>query len=209
MIEAGLTWEEAQATYATNTKIAKRNSQVRYTIKIADAFCRFVGVRGKVLDVGCGNGRYSGMTYEEAGVKYIDLVNNDVRGVDPITPNYETRFPVDIAKAESLPYADNSFDAVVFATSLDHMESPLSALREARRVVKDGGSVIIWNSVFVYGNAQFKDNRHLHMWDSNGLFKLIENAGLMVFIVAYGPTVAGFSSCFMECNKKTKTIEEV
>ena len=209
MIEAGLTWENAQATYATNTEVVKRNSWVRHTIKIADAFCRFVGVRGKVLDVGCGNGHYSGMTYEEAGVKYLDLVNNSVTGVDPITPNYETRFPVDIAKAESLPYADNSFDAVIFATSLDHMESPQLALQEARRVVKNSGSVIIWNSVFVYGNAQFTDSRHLHMWDSNALFQLMDAAELVVFMVAYGPTVAGFSSCFMECNKKTKTIEEV
>jgi SAM-dependent methyltransferase len=43
-----------------------------------------------------------------------------------------------------LPFADGSFDRVLFATSLDHVLSPVRSLSEARRVLSPNGSVNIW-----------------------------------------------------------------
>ena len=44
--------------------------------------------------------------------------------------------------AEHLPFADDSFDAVTCQTVLIHIENPLDALREMKRVLKPGGILI-------------------------------------------------------------------
>ena len=41
---------------------------------------------------------------------------------------------------EYLPFADGSFDRVLFATSLDHVLSPVRSLSEARRVLARTGA---------------------------------------------------------------------
>ncbi|MFO7977175.1 MAG: class I SAM-dependent methyltransferase [Bacteroidales bacterium] len=45
--------------------------------------------------------------------------------------------------AEELPFADSSFDYAAFITSLCFIEHPLQALREAYRVVKSRGDLIV------------------------------------------------------------------
>lgn len=49
-----------------------------------------------------------------------------------------TRFPeVDI---HALPFPDRSFDLVVHSDTLEHVERPIAALRECRRVLRDHGA---------------------------------------------------------------------
>lgn len=52
------------------------------------------------------------------------------------------------ATAQSLPFADNSFDAIVSAYGVIHVPVPENALREMFRVVRPGGRVAIsvWDS---------------------------------------------------------------
>ncbi|MDY6985824.1 MAG: bifunctional hydroxymethylpyrimidine kinase/phosphomethylpyrimidine kinase [Candidatus Thermoplasmatota archaeon] len=45
--------------------------------------------------------------------------------------------------AYSLPYEDNTFDMVLFCTSLDYMEDPARAVKEAYRVLKEGGAIVV------------------------------------------------------------------
>ena len=53
--------------------------------------------------------------------------------------------------AENLPFAENSFDWVHMRSVLDHFEDPYIALKDAYRVLKPGGSLLIGLSV--YGGA--------------------------------------------------------
>jgi ubiquinone/menaquinone biosynthesis C-methylase UbiE len=45
--------------------------------------------------------------------------------------------------SESLPYSDRSFDFVTCVEGLEHIENPQQAIREFRRVLKPGGSLIV------------------------------------------------------------------
>jgi ubiquinone/menaquinone biosynthesis C-methylase UbiE len=47
------------------------------------------------------------------------------------------------AAAETLPFADNSADAVLFVYALHHVDAPNQAITEAARVLRPGGVVVI------------------------------------------------------------------
>lgn len=61
-----------------------------------------------------------------------------------------------LADAENLPFADASFHGVLMVASLHHLSQPLRALREAHRVLKPGGMLVLgtepnrWQSKTIY-----------------------------------------------------------
>ena len=56
----------------------------------------------------------------------------------------------------ALPYADGSFDIVVHSDTLEHVENPIHALAECRRVLKPGGALCMTVPVVV---ARMSRNR--------------------------------------------------
>lgn len=91
-----------------------------------------------VLEIGAGSGRNHQNHFPLRGrvARYV--------GVDP-EPSVETNPYLDegyCAKADSLPFADASFDLVFHHFVAEHFESPFGANREIARVLKPGGSLI-------------------------------------------------------------------
>lgn len=54
-----------------------------------------------------------------------------------------TGIPLQNANLYHLPYADNSFDAVILSEILEHVDDDIAGLKEAYRVLKPGGVVAI------------------------------------------------------------------
>jgi len=50
-----------------------------------------------------------------------------------------------VADAHDLPYVDGEFDIVVMHTLISHVDEPIRVLREARRVVRPGGTVAVFD----------------------------------------------------------------
>ena len=91
------------------------------------------------LDVGCG---LMALPYY---MEIADKVN--FSGIDPLDDGGEREFEYICAAAENLPFGDKSFDNVLFASALDHFLDPTLAVAESRRVLKDGGLLIVWTAL--------------------------------------------------------------
>ena len=81
-----------------------------------------------VLDVGTGDGLLSRLLSE----RRPDLA---LQGVD-VFARPTSHIPVRVFDGQSLPYADKSFDVVLFVDVLHHTNNPMVLLREAVRVAR-------------------------------------------------------------------------
>jgi len=101
----------------------------------------------KILDLGCGNGRYFDYLQEKK-VNYFG-VDNSEKLIEIAKNNYpDANFQV--ADALSLPFPNNFFDKIISIAVLHHIPSEeLRAhfLAETKRVLKPGGILIltVWN----------------------------------------------------------------
>ena len=100
---------------------------------------------GRVLDVGCGNGRFSRRIAQQAEhVVAIDVAPHDEWN------QAQSGLEFAVGNAEELAFPDRSFDTVFAMNMLHHTESPARAIGEIHRVCKPGGQIIIvepnrWN----------------------------------------------------------------
>ena len=97
---------------------------------------------GRVLDVACGTGKQA-MRIAARGCHSVGVeASMEMIGVGRwVHPGSDARIVRSIA--ESLPFADASFDRVICQGSLDHFADPHAFMREAARVVARDGRVVI------------------------------------------------------------------
>ncbi|GAA4402531.1 class I SAM-dependent methyltransferase [Tsukamurella soli] len=100
------------------------------------------GRRVRVADVGAGTGKLT---------RVVSAVGGDVVAVDPdaymlaALRDAVRDVPTFIGTAESLPFQDAEFDAVVLGQAW-HWVDPVTGSREIGRVLRDGGVLgLIWN----------------------------------------------------------------
>jgi SAM-dependent methyltransferase len=106
------------------------------------------GVRGRVVEVGCGDGRA------------FELYPPEVESVLAVEPDptaravaaeraREAEVPINVVHgtAEALPAADGAFDAAVAVWVLCTVPEPAAALAELHRVVRPGGELRFYEHV--------------------------------------------------------------
>jgi ubiquinone/menaquinone biosynthesis C-methylase UbiE len=107
-----------------------------------------LGAHGRMLDIGTGPGHVPLLVVERlpgARVVAIDLARHMLahaerrRAASPHGARVELR----LADAKRLAFADASFDAVFSNTILHHIPDPRPFLREAARVLRPGGALLI------------------------------------------------------------------
>lgn len=93
----------------------------------------------RILDAGCGKGRFAGLLVEyfpEAEIWGVDI-SDAMLACTPRSINTRQ------GSLLNLPFEDNYFDTVYSIEALEHSVNPKAAIRELTRVVKPGGIVII------------------------------------------------------------------
>ena len=95
----------------------------------------------RVLDVGCGIGGTVGWLAREAGVEAVGLtpVAEQKHRADRRLAREGLDARIEIGHAEAMPFADASFDAVLFFESTCHIADRAALFREALRVLRPGG----------------------------------------------------------------------
>jgi ubiquinone/menaquinone biosynthesis C-methylase UbiE/uncharacterized protein YbaR (Trm112 family) len=106
---------------------------------LQEAFAQFIKIKeGKVLDVGCGPG------------KFRFLLGNDnitYYGSDPIVLPEVEDFRFVRSLAEYIPFKDNTFSHIVIMSALDHFREIDTFMKEAIRVLKADGKLNIIQSI--------------------------------------------------------------
>jgi SAM-dependent methyltransferase len=135
--------------YFAHTTAAERYAKGRPDLHppIVRRICEVTGCSrfGAVLDVGCGTG---------LSTRALADVADRVVGVDSSADMlaHAAQVPAiayQLARAESLPFADGSFDLINVGLAF-HWFQQEAFLREARRVLRaDGGWLVIYNSGFL------------------------------------------------------------
>ena len=115
----------------------------------------------------------------------------------------------EVADAMNLPYADNSFDAVLIANALHIVPDPVKALNEIERVLRPGGLLIaptfvehkgtlgsrIWSGILKIAGIRFE-----HQWSAQEYLKFLEDNGWTVeFSKAMEARIA---MMYTECRKQ-------
>ncbi len=112
---------------------------------IAKARSRIVPrAQGRVLELGCGGG-INLDHYDRARVTALAGVDPSPQLLDTARGKAKARgFDADFRAgfAESLPFADGSFDTVLTTFTLCSVRDPAAVLREMRRVLAPGGTIL-------------------------------------------------------------------
>lgn len=94
----------------------------------------------KILDIACGWGELL-LIAKEQGLKVsgVDISPHAIK----LAKERIGQGDLKVAKAEKLPFTNNSFDYIVCIGSLEHFDSPEKALAEMSRVIKKDGRILI------------------------------------------------------------------
>jgi SAM-dependent methyltransferase len=176
-----------------------------------DLIRRYVPLEGaRVLDIGCGIGTYVRKLQEIAALACgidIDLAR--------VRRGHEGTLAAGVS--ESLPFANGAFDVVLLNEVIEHVRDEVETLREACRVVRPGGHVVVYapnrlypfethgvylSKRYVFGNiplVNYLPNPlrrrlvpHARAYTARGLRRLL--AGLPASVVVHTQVYAGFDN---------------
>jgi ubiquinone/menaquinone biosynthesis C-methylase UbiE len=138
----------------------------------------------RILDIGCGSGRHLSIL-KDLGLSMSGLDASPYM-LERAERRLGLRCSLTVGRAEDLPFEDNEFDLVILIHTLEFLDDPLPALREAARVARRKVFVGIQNSLsfkglFIRVQGQFGNPlfSHLKLYDLWTLKSLMESA--------YGP----------------------
>lgn len=194
---------------AVYDEIAQEFSQTRkHGWQEFKGFEKYIKDGDKIIDIGCGNGRFYEYISKKKKIKYMGIDNSE-NLINEAKKEKNAAFK----KADMLeiPARDEEYDLAVLIASFHHIPGKKlrkEALREIIRVVKNKGTIIItvWNlfqpkykkyiwqsylkallsfgkfdtrDTFIpWGNSKVK--RYYYAFKNNELKKILENEGLKI-----------------------------
>ncbi|MGB3613893.1 MAG: class I SAM-dependent methyltransferase [Elainellaceae cyanobacterium] len=120
--------------------------QLLFKSQAVRAHLRQLDQTSQILDCGVGTGAFSLALLESisqpAHVSGVDISYPMLTQARQTLKNRCTTLDLRCGDIRRLPFADESFDAAIFAHVLEHMAEPVETLREMVRVLKPGAPLI-------------------------------------------------------------------
>jgi SAM-dependent methyltransferase len=140
----------------------------------------------RVLDVGCGNGRFLGLL-RDFGAPEWRLVGIDL-DAQAVAECRSRGFEAHVARVEDFEDA-GGFDAVVMLQLLEHVEHPGEVCRRVHRLLRPGGCFVVETPNLAgldyrlfrrswWGHYHFP--RHWNLFSTRSLHRMLEDAGLRI-----------------------------
>jgi len=125
----------------------------KFKVKILE-MCE-VSDGGKVLDVGCGNGSLINAIKQKCNAKAygVDISPNMIEECRKLYGDIEFM----VSNGEDIPFDADSFDTLTICCVLHHLNNPQRFFKEAQRVLKPGGTLIVGDPWFPFGVKHFAD----------------------------------------------------
>jgi 2-polyprenyl-3-methyl-5-hydroxy-6-metoxy-1,4-benzoquinol methylase len=141
---------------------------------------------GRILDIGCGMGfLLSGLNpgWERYGVEVSRLA----------AENASKWGNIHIGELAGAGYQDDFFDMVVMYHVLEHMEDPISAIIEVRRILKPEGILLLGTPDFDSGCARrfgknyrlLHDDTHISLFTNDSMHRFLRDYGFIIDSVKY------------------------
>ncbi|MCL2678865.1 MAG: class I SAM-dependent methyltransferase [Dehalococcoidia bacterium] len=171
----------------------------KFTAKFKQKMLTFCSVSDgdRVLDVGCGNGR---LIYEISRKAEIKAYGIDIspKMIEVCKQQYGN-IDFDISSGEDLPFDDGSFDMLTICCVLHHLNNPVRFFKEAHRVLRKNGTLIVGEPCFPFIIRKITD------WIISPLLKagdnkLFSHRGLKELFTSNGFSIVEV------CNKEFKQI---
>lgn len=144
-----------------------------------------------VLDMGCGAGHASFIA--AAKVKNVVAYDLSSQMLALVAETAQTRgitnLTTSLGYAEALPFDEETFDVVISRYSAHHWHDVGQALREVKRVLKPGGTVIFMDvlspgypvlDIWLQTIEALRDTSHVRNYASGEWLRLFNDAGLMI-----------------------------
>jgi 2-polyprenyl-3-methyl-5-hydroxy-6-metoxy-1,4-benzoquinol methylase len=161
---------------------------------------------GKLLDVGCGDGRFLEMISQQGA---HDLYGLELSHVAARSVSRFLGIDVRPCTLKEAGYPDNFFDVVVMWDVLEHVYDSVKELAEVRRVLKDDGLFMARIPNLTYfrikqilagrflksrGRTIYHGGRHLTYLNAKTAYLLMEKSGFNVISLQPARTEYGISS---------------
>jgi len=129
--------------------------------------------RARVLDAGCGSGRNMVELARHGTVTGVELSNTSV-----CLARARKAGEVIEGSVMEMPFAPDSFDLAVSLDVIEHLQDDLGALRELRRTVAPGGSLLVTVPAYQWlWSGHDEINHHHRRYTRRSLLRVAEQAG--------------------------------
>jgi ubiquinone/menaquinone biosynthesis C-methylase UbiE len=171
-----------------NTYDRRWHGYVRQTLERALAGLTLSGTE-RILDIGCGTGEFERMVIERfpgLAITGIDVSGRMISvACRKLAGQPQVRF--EVARAEALPFGQETFDVVICASVLHHVREPQRVLQECVRVLRPGGKVVLidwcldfWHCHLMHSWLRLVDRTYVKMLRLAEVNDMLNDLGLAV-----------------------------
>ena len=168
------------------TKKSLRYRLWRRTHEVLEAIDEFCSNPPQdIIDLGTADSRMLDMIHQ----KYPDARCSGVEYNQELVDFGKANFPgldISLGDIQSLDFPDNSFDVAIATAVIEHVPDPAKAMREAKRVLKSGGGVIVLTAPDPFWEhlatmvGHLKDDQHNEVMNLAQLCELVLQSGFTI-----------------------------